>query len=423
MEAVRSEQRWELVHPCAPARELIEAGAHRRSDGFWVYRTVAAPELFARIVRSAYDHAEPGVVFIDTVNRDNNLSYCESIASTNPCAEQPLPPYGACDLGSIDLCRFVVGAYAAGACFDFEHFAQVVAVSVRMLDNVLDITAWPLAPQRQEAQAKRRLGLGFTGLADALIMLGLRYDSAPARRMAASIARTMRDAAYRASADLAQERGAFPAFDRDAYLAPPRFASRLPGEIKQRIREHGIRNSHLLSIAPAGTISLAFADNASSGIEPAFAWRYMRKKRMADGRVKAYSVEDHAWRLFRAMYGLVGNVDLRPFDPVLAHAQRVFPGQLFTQGTQMTALLSEVFVSAWDLSALDHLLMCVAVQPFVDAGVSKTVNVSRDHPYDDFASLYFKAWRYGLKGITTYRPNQQLGAVLEREDGAGSARC
>lgn len=416
MEAVRADQEWELVHAAAPGPDLLEAGAHRRGDGLWVYRKVAANELFESIMRSTYDHAEPGVFFIDAVNRDNNLSYCESIASSNPCAEQPLPPYGCCDLGSINLCAFVIKPFTDHARFDFERFAQLVPVAVRMLDNVLDITVWPLAKQAREAQAKRRIGLGFTGLGDALIMLGLRYDSDVARQTAADIARTMRDAAYGASVDLAQEKGAFPAFDAQQILAGPRFASRLGVALQARIREHGLRNSHLLSIAPTGTISLAFADNASNGIEPAFSWFYTRKKRSADQAGPAYQeyrVEDHAWRLFRAVYGLHEQVELQPFDPIVSEVFQVQPGEVFDHGGKLTALLSEAFVGALQLRALDHVLMCVAVQPFIDTSISKTVNVPADYPYQDFKDLYLTAWRYGLKGITTYRPNEVLGAVLE----------
>jgi ribonucleoside-diphosphate reductase alpha chain len=420
MEAVRADQEWELVHAAAPVQDLLEAGdgkgGYRRGDGLWVYRTVAASELFEAIMRSTYDHAEPGVFFVDAVNRDNNLSYCESIASSNPCAEQPLPPYGCCDLGSINLCGFVIKPFTDQARFDFERFAQLVPVAVRMLDNVLDITVWPLEKQAREAQAKRRIGLGFTGLGDTLIMLGLRYDSEAARQTAADIARAMRDAAYGASVDLAQEKGAFPAFDAQQMLAGPRFASRLSGELQARIREHGLRNSHLLSIAPTGTISLAFADNASNGIEPAFSWFYTRKKRSADQTGLAYQeyrVEDHAWRLFRAVYGLHGQVELQPFDPMVSEVFQVEPGEVFDHGGKLTALLSEAFVGALQLKALDHVLMCVAVQPFIDTSISKTVNVPADYPYQDFKDLYLMAWRYGLKGITTYRPNDVLGAVLE----------
>jgi len=375
---------WQLTHSARPGAALIAAGAHLRANGRWVYRTLAARELWDTIMRSAYDFAEPGILFPDTIARDNNLRYAERITATNPCGEQPLPPYGCCNLGPVILTRFVRHPFGVGGApaFDFERFAQVVAVQVRALDNVLDITFWPLPQQRAEAMGKRRIGVGFTGLGDALVMLGMRYDSAEGRDMAARIARTMRDAAYAASVELAREKGAFPLFDADRYLEAGTFASRLDEPLKQAIRAHGVRNSHLLSIAPTGTVSLAFADNASNGIEPAFSWTYTRRKREADGTTSAYEVEDHAWRVYRALHG--------------EHAA-----------------LPPAFVSARELPAADHLAMMQAVQPFIDTAISKTVNIAADYPYDDFKHLYLQAWQAGLKGLATYRPNEILGSVLD----------
>jgi ribonucleoside-diphosphate reductase alpha chain len=409
MQAVASDASWELVHRAPPAAELIEQGAHRRGDGLWVYRAVRAAELWRAIMASTYDHAEPGVVFIDTVNRDNNLSYCEVIEATNPCGEEPLPPYGCCDLASLDLTRFVRAPFSPDAEFDFAAMRAVVAIAVRMLDNVLEATVWPLAEQAREATAKRRIGLGFTGLGDALLMLKLRYDADEGRRMAAAIARELRDAAYRASVDLAQEKGAFPLFDAERYLEAPRFASRLPDGLKAEIRAHGIRNSHLLAIAPTGTISLAFADNASNGIEPPYSWFYMRKRRMADDTRREYPVEDHAYRLYKQLHGLDDDVTVVPFD----RARGATPGAAWVEQGRRWAMLPSYFVTALEMDALDHMRMSAAIQPFVDTAISKTVNVPADYPFTEFENLYFEAWKSGLKGLTTYRPNAVVGAVLE----------
>ncbi|WP_090141879.1 adenosylcobalamin-dependent ribonucleoside-diphosphate reductase [Limnohabitans sp. DM1] len=383
IEAVQGDRSWDLVHAAHPGHDQIQQGAHPRDDGQWVYQSLRARDLWDTIMRSAYDFAEPGILFLDLINRDNNLRAIESISATNPCGEQPLPPYGCCDLGPVILPRFVRHPFGHGgeAAFDFEAFAQSVALQVRALDNVLDLTHWPLPEQEQEAQAKRRIGVGFTGLGDALVMLGLRYNAPEGRDMAQQIARCMRNAAYTASVDLAREKGAFALFDADVYLVEGTFASRLPEAIRADIRAHGIRNSHLLSIAPTGTVSLAFADNASNGIEPAFSWTYTRKKREADGTRTEYEVQDHAWRLYRALGG------------DMAH-------------------LPAAFVGAMDMSANEHIAMMEAVQPFVDTAISKTVNVPADYPYEDFKGLYLQAWRAGLKGLATYRPNAILGSVL-----------
>ena len=385
MQALRSDSEVELLHRAEPGVAQKAAGAYQQSSsdgpGPWVYRKLRARELWDQIMRSTYDHAEPGVLFLDHINRDNNLSYCESIASTNPCAEQPLPPYGCCCLGSIDLTRFVRDPFEPGASFDEAAFVRIAKVAVRMLDNVLDVTVWPLPQQQEEARNKRRVGLGFTGLGDALIMLNLRYDSPEGRAKARRIAELMRDAAYEASSELARERGAFPLFNADLFLSGSTFASRLPVALKERIRASGLRNSHLLSIAPTGTISLAFADNASNGIEPAFSWTYQRRKRMADGSFKEYQVEDHAWRLFRHLKG-------------------------------KDAPLPPAFVTALEMSAQDHEAMVATVAPCIDTAISKTVNVPADYPYEDFQNLYMQAWQSGLKGLATYRPNSVLGSVL-----------
>lgn len=381
MEAVRDDGEVDLVHKAEPGAAQKAAGAVQRGDGLWVYRRVRARDLWDQVMRSTYDHAEPGVLFLDQINRDNNLAYCESIASCNPCGEQPLPSYGCCCLGSIDLTRLVRDPFEPSARFDEAAFAELAKTAVRMLDNVLEVTVWPLLQQHEEARNKRRVGLGFTGLGDALIMLNLRYDTEPARVMARRISEVMRDAAYEASVELAKERGPFPLFNADLYLSGSTFAARLPAGLRERIRAHGLRNSHLLSIAPTGTISLAFADNASNGIEPPFSFTYQRKKRMPDGSFKEYSVEDHAWRLYRHLKGA-------------------------------DAPLTDAFVTALEMSAQAHAAMVAAVAPYIDTAISKTVNVPEDYPYEDFQHLYLQAWQEKLKGLATYRPNKVLGSVL-----------
>ncbi len=384
MHALEQNLPWELVHRAKPGSALEARGAWQRTDGLWVYQTLTARALWDTVMRSAYDFAEPGMLFLDQINQDNNLRYCEDIASTNPCGEQPLPPYGCCDLGPIILPRFVSHPFDVGgaAAFDFDAFAAVVMTQVRALDNVLELTFWPLPQQRAEAAAKRRIGVGFTGMGNVLTLLCLRYDEAAGRDMAVRIATCMRDAAYTASIALARERGSFPRFDVEGYLEEGTFASRLPVALQEAIRTYGIRNSHLLSIAPTGTVSLAFADNASNGIEPSFSWAYRRKKREADGRTTEYAVEDHAWRQYQALGGDVAN-------------------------------LPEYFVSALQMSAQSHIAMMQAVQPLVDTAISKTVNVPADCPYDVFSGLYQQAWEAGLKGLATYRPNAILGSVLD----------
>jgi ribonucleoside-diphosphate reductase alpha chain len=293
--------------------------------------------------------------------------------------EQPLPPYGCCCLGSINLTQFVRDPFTAQANFDFQAFKAIVPTLVRMLDNTLEQTYWPLDEQRQEAQAKRRIGGGVLGLGSMLAMLGIPYDSTDARKMAARIVRTLRDCAYEASVELAKERGSFPLFDKEQYLASP-FIQRLPKRIRDKIARHGIRNSHLVSIAPTGTIALAFADNASNGIEPPFSWAYTRKKRVDDG-FEEYEVADHAYRLYRSLGYDTDNL----------------PG---------------AFRTALQISVDDHRKMVAAIQPYVDASVSKTVNVPADYSYQDFKGVYLEAWKDGQKGLTTFRPNDTTGTVL-----------
>ncbi|MGF6918943.1 adenosylcobalamin-dependent ribonucleoside-diphosphate reductase [Paraburkholderia sp. 40] len=386
MRAVENDEPWQLVHRAEPSPALRAAGdVRQREDGLWVYSEHPARAIWDRIMRSTYDVAEPGIVFISRMNEDNNLRAVETIRATNPCGEQPLPAYGCCNLGPLNLTRFVVDPFAQlqgrQPSFDWDGLARRTRTQVRFLDDVLDVTLWPLPQQYDESRAKRRIGVGFTGLGDTLVMMGLRYNSQEGRDFAVRVARLMRDEAYRASVELAKERGAFELFDAARYLEAGTFASRLPDDIQQAIRRDGIRNSHLLSIAPTGTVSLAFADNASNGIEPAFSWTYTRVKVMADGGRESFDVEDYAYRLYRELGGDVSR-------------------------------LPDYFVSALQMSARDHLDMMAAVQPYVDTSISKTVNVPADYPFDAFESLYFDAWKSGLKGLATYRPNDTLGAVL-----------
>lgn len=374
MAAVESDSDWDLAF-----------------DGA-VYRTVKARALWDRIMQATYDVAEPGVIFIDRINRLNNLHYCETIAATNPCGEQPLPPYGACLLGSINLATLVKHPFEPGAALDEAALAEVVPVAVRMMDNVVDVSRFPLAVQAQEAKAKRRIGLGVTGLADALIFCGLRYGSPEAVATTERWMALLRRHAYRASIDLAREKGAFPLFEAEPYLAGETVRD-LDEDLRAGIAEHGIRNALVTSIAPTGTISL-FADNVSSGLEPVFSFTYDRTVLMPDGSRRTEEVSDLAYRLYRELKG--------PDAP-----------------------LTEAFVNAQSLTPGDHVVMQAAVQKYVDSSISKTINCPEDIAFEAFKDVYRQAYESGCKGCTTYRPNDVTGAVLatrrEEPEQAGPA--
>ncbi|HYP68425.1 MAG TPA: adenosylcobalamin-dependent ribonucleoside-diphosphate reductase [Thiobacillaceae bacterium] len=392
MQAVEADAEWSLVFPersVSGAGPLVErrwSGA-QEPERCRVVKTVKARELWTGITRAAYDCAEPGVLFIDRINQLNNLGWCEHISATNPCGEIPLPPYGACDLGSLNLTRFVHDSFAPKAWLDFPALTEAAAQAVRLLDNVIDASRYPLPAQASEAHAKRRIGLGVTGLADALIMLGLHYGSEEARQLAADILRTLRDAAYGASVELAREKGPFPGLRKEAYLATP-FIRSLPAALRAAIATHGIRNSHLLAIAPTGTISL-LANNVSSGIEPLPAAGYERRIRGLDGRLSSHTLEAMSVRLWRA-----------------------------NQAGLPTAL-----VTVDELKPQDHLAMQAAIQPFVDNAISKTINGPAAMSFAEFQDVYAQAWRLGLKGVTVFRPNPVTGAIISGTSEPGAPCC
>lgn len=396
MQAVEQDRLWDLVHSMSPRdwRPTGAVGPYVRGDGLWVYQSLPARQLWEAMAHGAHQSGEPGVLFLDTLERDNNLRAIETLHASNPCGEQPLPAYGACVLGPLILPAFVcqpfgLPGHATNAWLDWPALTKAVHTQVRALDNALDMARWPLSEHAREAEAKRRVGVGFTGLADALAMLGLRYDSVAGRAMARRVAQTLRDQAYAASVALAKERGPYPLFDADVTLAPGTFASRLPPSLRASVRKHGLRNSHLLSIAPTGSVSLAFADNCSSGIEPIFDKAYTRVLQTPNGQVQRYEVQDHAWRVYQSL--------------------------------GRSGLVPDVFVTAWQMQPEDQLAMVATVQPFVDGAISKTLNLPPNASIAAVQALLMQAWREGLKGLALYRPNRVHSPVLRPAECSGAS--
>jgi ribonucleoside-diphosphate reductase alpha chain len=388
MHAVREDREWPLVYPL---RELeIAGGAAGTVQRAWsghaapvaclVHRRLPARALWQRLCASAGASAEPGILFIDRINAGNNLGYCETLSATNPCGEVPLPAWGACNLGSVNLTAFVREPGSARASLDLAAIADTARVAVRFLDNVIDISTFPLARQRAQARHSRRVGLGVTGLADALTLLGLRYDSEAARQVAAQALRGIRDAAYGASTELAREKGPCPAFQAEGYARRP-FIRSLPAELQAAIHSGGIRNSHLIAIAPAGSISL-LADDVSSGIEPSFGAEVLRRVRAPDRRLREFRTSNYACTLWRSLH----------------------PG---------TSAAPPAYVDGALVAPRDHLLMQAALQPFVDSAVSKTIPLGATLPDQSVAEVFGNAYELGLKGCTVYRPCARP-AVVEK---------
>ncbi len=384
IDAVKHNNDWPLIFPTAKTENqektiLRQWSGHKEPISCNIVKIVKAKALWEKIMQATYAYAEPGILFIDRINEQNNLWYKEYITATNPCGEIPLPAYGACDLGAINLTQFVQQPFTKNACLDYSGIQETTVIATRLLDNVIASSNFPLSQQKQQALNCRRIGLGLTGLADTLIMLGLHYGEQAARNTAAKIMKTICYAAYETSIELAKEKGVFPNFKNKDYLKG-RFINCLPDEIINKIKKHGIRNSHLTTIAPTGTISI-LANNISSGIEPVFDFSYSRQILGSDGNYKKYSLKDYAYASWKSRQG-------------------------------KKEKLPNYFIDAKSIAPVEHLKMQAALQPYIDNAISKTINIPEDYPYEEFKSLYLVAFENKLKGCTTYRPNPITGSVL-----------
>lgn len=383
MQAVKNNDVWELVFPLEENENEKEVTLRHWSGGSQkvkcrIVKRLKARELWQKIIKSAYDYAEPGVVFEDTINRQNNLWYREWIDATNPCGEIPLPAYGACNLGAINLTQFILNPYASNASLAWDKIKNTTMIATRFLDNVINVSRYPLKAQKAEAMGTRRIGLGVTGLADIFVMLGMRYGSPESLQLASRVMKLISETTWQTSIELAKERDSFPFFEAEKYLQGE-FVKQLPEEIRQGIQKNGVRNSHHNTIAPTGTISL-LANNVSNGIEPVFSMHYERSVRSSNGNMLKFAVKDYALRLW----------ETQPRDSKLPPA----------------------WTDSQSLTPENHLQIQAAVQPFIDNAISKTINIPVDFPFEKLSEVYTKAYQLGLKGCTIFRPNPTTGSVL-----------
>lgn len=396
IEAVRNNKTWNLVFPLAQNEIPTSDVVYRHWSGnavpvpCRVMKQVNARDLWQRILQSAYDYAEPGVLFEDTINHMNNLSYCEWISATNPCGEIPLPDYGACNLGALNLTQFVLNPFSERACFDWQRLEVTASVATRFLDNVIDLSRYPLRAQKLQALSTRRIGLGFTGLADMFVMLGIKYGSDESLHLAGQVMKRIAETTWQTSIELAREKGVFPLLNKNDYLKG-HFVNNLSTELKSAIQQNGVRNSHHNTIAPTGTISL-LANNVSNGLEPIFSSRYERTVRLTNDELKTFTVTDYALHRWQTQQ----NEKTHP--PAWIDSQSLLPE--------------------------DHLQIQRAVQPYIDNAISKTINLPEHFPIEQLSDVYMKAYEYGLKGCTIFRPNPTTGSVLAIQQSSDDAdRC